>query len=205
MTMHSGIARTGTSFSLAILVTFGLFFFMQQMISTPEIRLAPDTPRPDINISPIRPDTEPVKTIKKPEPPKPVEMMEEPAMAPEPTPTDGINLNPTIAGPGTPDLPKQGTIGFVDGEVYAITAITPDYPRAAAQKGLSGYVVVGFTVDKTGAVIDAHVIESSSSLFDRSALRAIRKFKYKPKVVNGIPVAQNNLMYKFTFELQDDA
>ncbi|MFC7048296.1 energy transducer TonB [Emcibacter nanhaiensis] len=200
------IARTGTSFSLAALVTFGLFFFMQQMVAAPEIRLAPERDPIPVVIGTVRDIRDIDNTPKMPDRPEPVDVVFEDTLPPEPTPGTGISLNPDPIGGSAPTgLPGKNAVGFSDGEVYAITAIAPEYPAAAARKGLSGYVVVGFTVDKTGAVSDAYVIESSSGLFDRSALRAIRKFKYKPKVVNGTPVAQGNLMYKFTFELQDDA
>ncbi|WP_321395051.1 TonB family protein [Emcibacter sp.] len=199
------IARAGTSFSLAMVVTFGLFFFMQQMTRTPDIQI-PDVKFEPVIMGDIRRPKPIDNTIKRPERPEPVEIVDREELPLDPLPGNDVKINTGFdRGPVTPELPHKNTVGFSDGEVYAITAVAPEYPVSAARQGLSGYVVVGFTVDKRGAVTDAYVIESSSRLFEKSALRAITKFKYKPKVVDGSPVAQGNLLYKFTYELQDNA
>ena len=40
-----------------------------------------------------------------------------------------------------------------------------------------------------------------SSIFNRSALKAVRKFKYKPKVVDGQPVEQQMQNIRLSFEM----
>jgi protein TonB len=42
-----------------------------------------------------------------------------------------------------------------------------------------------------------------SSIFDSSALKAASKFKYKPKVIDGVPVATAGVQNKITFELTE--
>lgn len=46
------------------------------------------------------------------------------------------------------------------------------------------------------------MIESSSSLFNDSAVRAARKFKYKPRVVDGEPVAVSGVRNKISFRIE---
>ena len=78
-----------------------------------------------------------------------------------------------------------------DGEIIPIVRIQPQYPQQAAIDGISGYVVGALTVDPDGSVGTANNVESvPRRVFDRSAMRAIYKWKFKPRVVNGKPVAQ---------------
>jgi TonB family protein len=49
------------------------------------------------------------------------------------------------------------------------------YPEEARKTGLTGTVYVGFTVSKSGKVIDPKVVKSSDPAFDAEALRVIRE------------------------------
>jgi len=44
---------------------------------------------------------------------------------------------------------------------------------------------------------------STSTLFNRAASRAVLKFKYKPRVVDGIPVYVYDVKTTFTFVIED--
>ncbi len=103
------------------------------------------------------------------------------------------------------DLNVGGTGGFSsDGEYLPIVKVAPVYPRRAQTRGIEGYVLLEFVVTKTGAVRDPVVIESKPpGIFDRAALQAALKFKYKPKVVNGQPIDVAGVRNRITFELQD--
>jgi protein TonB len=64
-------------------------------------------------------------------------------------------------------------------------------------------VILEFIVTKTGAVADPVVIEAKPpGMFDRAAINAALKFKYKPKVVNGEPIDVAGVQNKITFELE---
>jgi protein TonB len=62
---------------------------------------------------------------------------------------------------------------------------------------------MAFTVTTTGTVKDPAVIFSTSSLFERAATRAVLKFKYKPRVVDGVPVEVPNVKTRITFKIED--
>jgi protein TonB len=62
---------------------------------------------------------------------------------------------------------------------------------------------MGFTVTTTGTVKDPVVLFSTSSLFERAATRAVLKFKYKPRVVDGVPVDVPNVKTRITFKIED--
>lgn len=90
----------------------------------------------------------------------------------------------------------------VDGDVIPIVRIDPQWPRQALLDGISGYVTLEFTIEADGSVSDAVVIESEPRrLFDRNAIRALYKWKFKPRVVDGKPVARR-ASTRIDFELQ---
>jgi len=76
-----------------------------------------------------------------------------------------------------------------DSDVVPIVRIEPRYPREALLRGLEGWVQVEFTIDEDGRVSDAVVVAAEPKrIFDRSAVQAILRWKFKPRIVDGRPV-----------------
>ena len=76
-----------------------------------------------------------------------------------------------------------------EGEIIPVVVIRPMYPREAAMSGTEGWVKVEFTITETGTVKNARVVESvPPRVFNREAIRAILKWKFKPRVVEGVAV-----------------
>lgn len=91
---------------------------------------------------------------------------------------------PAIGVPtlGTPPVER----GKPDGETpFPLAVATPAFPPMAFGAGV---VLVEFTIEADGSVSDACVIESAPP-FDAAALDAARRFRFRPAVVDGIPVA----------------
>ena len=112
---------------------------------------------------------------------------------------------------GAPDLGSdvslRGSLSLgaapSDRELTPVVRVTPVYPPRAQEKGIEGWVVVEFTVTESGSVADASIVDASPKrIFNRAALRAIRKWKYKPKIVDGKPVKQPNQKTKLDFTLE---
>jgi protein TonB len=90
-----------------------------------------------------------------------------------------------------------------DSDVAPIVRVLPVYPARAQERGIEGYVIVEFTIAADGTVKDAFVLESEpSKIFDRAALRAIRKWKYKPKVEDGVAMERSGNRIRLPFELE---
>ena len=90
-----------------------------------------------------------------------------------------------------------------DGEYLPIVKVQPIYPRRALSRGIEGYVIVQFTVTKQGTTKDIKIVESKPpGVFDRSAVQAAAKFKYKPRVVDGQPIEVPGVQNKITFEIE---
>lgn len=70
----------------------------------------------------------------------------------------------------------------------AIKRVSPDYPRKAAKGDLEGWVELLFTVSVEGDVVEAKVSQSSDAVFERSALAAIKRWRFEPMTRDGRPV-----------------
>lgn len=85
--------------------------------------------------------------------------------------------------------------------------VNPKYPKDAARSGQEGWVIVSFVVNEQGEVEDP-IIEDSSGLkdFERSALRAVKKWEYSPASQGGKPIqqCQNHVLIDFTLEGSDN-
>ena len=107
-------------------------------------------------------------------------------------PTPNIpNLDLGVGGNG----PFLGAVGQVnmteEGGVIPIVRIAPQYPRKALMAKIEGWVKVKFTITPSGTVSNPEVVDAKPKrIFDREAIRAILKFKFKPKVVDGVGVEQ---------------
>jgi TonB family protein len=73
------------------------------------------------------------------------------------------------------------------------------YPPEAEKAGIQGQVILRLTIDATGAVTGAEVMEPAGHGFDEAAQAAALKFRFKPATRNGKPVAARiPFRYKFT-------
>ncbi|WP_456375645.1 energy transducer TonB [Thiolapillus sp.] len=113
--------------------------------------------------------------------------------------TSGVSGGPFIGGVG-----RGASTGQGDGELIPLVKIAPRYPRKAALAGKEGWVKVEFTVTELGTVTDVKVLDSKPRrLFDRAAKKAILKWKFKPRVVDGKPVPRRAVQ-TIEFKLAED-
>jgi protein TonB len=90
-----------------------------------------------------------------------------------------------------------------DGEATPIVRIDPKYPVQAARDGREGWVKLQFTINELGGVEDIVVLEAEPKrLFDREARRALAKWKYRPKIVDGKAEKQFNMFVQLDFTLE---
>lgn len=61
----------------------------------------------------------------------------------------------------------------------------PVYPTELRRDGIAGVVVMKFTVDEQGNVVNPTVEKSSHTAFEKPALDAIVKWKFKPATQDG--------------------
>src|SRR5207247_699112 len=93
--------------------------------------------------------------------------------------------------------------GGSDHDVMPLVRIEPDYPLAAAQRGLEGWVIVRFTITPIGTVRDAAVVKSDPKwTFDEAAVRAVSRWKYNPKIEDGLAVERRGVQVLLRFQLE---
>lgn len=64
------------------------------------------------------------------------------------------------------------------------------YPLRAARRGEQGWVDIEFTVNPDGSVSNVHVTDSKPRyVFDRAAIDAVSRWRFKPALINGRPAA----------------
>ena len=106
-------------------------------------------------------------------------------------------LEPVIAR-GGPNL--RG----IDGDVLPMVRPQPDYPPRAAAQNIEGWVQVQFAVTAIGTVRDAVIVASEpGTVFDEAALKAIARWRYNPRVVDGAAVERVGLQTIIRFELEN--
>ncbi|MBM4204369.1 MAG: energy transducer TonB [Gammaproteobacteria bacterium] len=92
--------------------------------------------------------------------------------------------------------------GAAEGDAVPLVTSPPEYPQRAISRGLEGWVIVEFSIDPLGRVFDPRVIEGQpAGIFDRAALKAIQRYKYKPKVLNGEGVPVSGVCQRIMCEL----
>lgn len=84
--------------------------------------------------------------------------------------------------------------GEISTNLIPLVRIPPRYPMRAQSRRIEGWVKVEFTITTTGTVKNAKVVESQpSNVFNRAALKAIARWKFKPKIIDGAAIEQRAL------------
>ena len=192
-----------TAAGVAAIITASLLLAMEGLV-----RLAPGMsderpPGSPVIWTEVRQDTDTqTDDFEKPDIPDPIEPP--PSFQP-PAPTEHATVLPVPRPPVPVEESGTGTglPTISDSPLISVIRVSPQYPTSPLSNGLSGYVDVEFDVLTNGTVANARVIGSSNRLFERNALKAIQKFKYKAPVIDGVPQITYGLRYRFRFEIDD--
>ena len=136
---------------------------------------------------------------------KPDRVIELPDQVDIPIRVDPTKVDNPIQLKADTGLPKDIGGGMTfgrDTQAVPLVRIPPEYPQRAANQGLEGWVKVRFTITEIGGVEDAIIVESSASVFESSALKAIVRWRYNPEVVNGQAVERGGVETLLRFTLQ---
>jgi len=189
---------------IGIGITLILFFIMQALIDSGDQQYRSDSDGQIMEFVRIKDDEslsfKDRRKPKKPEPPKEpppppkmiVEKQAKPTMNKIKIEIPNIDL-PTIAG-GGPFLGNWAGNPLAEGDVLPIVRIDPQWPREALVEGIEGYVIVEVLIASDGSVRSAVVVESEPRrMFDRNVIRAVLKWKFKPRVDGGVAVKQRGI------------
>ena len=91
-----------------------------------------------------------------------------------------------------------------DRDVIPLVRINPEYPQRALSRGIEGWVIVQFTITAAGTVKDAKVIDADpKGIFDAAAVKAILRWRYNPKVEEGVAVERVGIRTMLRFQLEE--
>jgi protein TonB len=194
--------------AMAAGITLGLFYFMQFLIATGQrldervtvVKIV-DATMPEIEL-------EVIEEIDKPEPIEEV-VDEQPDVQEKQINLDSgpsLNIERASIEIDTGLELSNASISATDGDYLPLVAIAPQYPTRAAQRGIEGWCLVSFTVDGQGNVVEDSIIVVDAeppSIFDRSSTRAATRFKFQPRVEDGVGVEVTGVQYLFRYQLED--
>jgi protein TonB len=201
------MVRHFTAAFFAIGVTFALFYLMQALILGKDAELG-DPGGSLIEFVRLKKESDlETKKRKMPEkkepeepPPPPDLSMSRSQMPDQDLGEMAFAVDVGLDMEGGPDLSAAAS----DSDVVPIVRVNPQYPLRASERGIEGWVEVQFTISRAGTVKDPVVTNAQpQNIFDREALRAIRKWKYNPKIENGEPVERPGVRVRLTFQLQN--
>lgn len=196
--------RFGLAIALGLVTTFALFWIMQALVGV-EAEMTEGGPPTTVEFVRLRRDTapppperEPPKRQKPEQPPPPPDMDITQRINPNEATSEIASLVDTESA-----IEEATTLGGGGGDTSStpLVRVEPDYPPRAKQRGIEGWVIVQFTITPIGTVDNPSVIEANPpGIFEQSALRAVRRWRFNPQVVNGKPVARTTKT-RIRFEL----
>ncbi|WP_440957561.1 energy transducer TonB [Oceanicaulis sp. LC35] len=193
---------------IAAVITFLLFMLMQRLIVTDSVELpeAGDDLRiviseevEDMSVRRREVTMDDVNDVEPPPPPPQIERQV------ADVPSEDMS---TIAGEipefDAPDL-GSGDVSFdvSDRDAQPMVRIPPQYPPRAAERGTEGYCLMQFDVTPDGTPTNIVALDCSSSLFERSSVRAVERWRYEPKIQNGNAVWRRGVQTRLDYQLAD--
>jgi TonB family protein len=92
----------------------------------------------------------------------------------------GTNESPPLA-------PSKVRVSEKDSQRLLVKKVPPDYPEVARQARVQGAVVLRAVINKSGNIEEISLV-SGHPMLAPAAIEAVKKWKYKPYLLNGEPV-----------------
>lgn len=87
-------------------------------------------------------------------------------------------------------------------EARPVQRRSPEYPQRAAMAGIEGVVLAVFDVTETGRTDNIRIAAAApAGLFEEVCERAIARWRYEPRIENGVPVRREGVVTYFDFQL----
>lgn len=193
--------------------TFGLFALMNSLINN-EMK-EPDQSK-SVKIPDMRmPDTKIENRFEEAKPEKPEQPDAPPPDLPEPdfaspdAGVGGLNMEMPVLKAGL-EIGGPGGLNLGEGNYMPIVTVAHEYPSSALSRGMEGSCTVEFTVTETGATKDIVPVPElcvnkkdgqPTTAWNRASIKAVSKFKFKPKVADGKALEVPGVRYKLTYQM----
>ncbi|MGI9888447.1 energy transducer TonB [Vibrio chagasii] len=202
--------RLFLAFPLAGALGLALFSFMAWMVDNGHQRSPDESETLSFNMVMVEQEQEVQRRQRavpeKPEMPEPPPEAQTSQSQAEVTPLNSmsslpsLDLNTSIDGLAI-NAPTFSDFGS-NQQAMPLYRVEPRYPAKALKRGAEGFVIMSFTIDETGRPVDIKVTDANPRrMFEREAMRALKNWKYQPKVVDGKAIAQVGQTVKLEFKL----
>lgn len=190
--------RVAIAMLLGAATTFGIAWIMRSLIEPEFSVLEEPGVIPRLSYVMLPEETLPPKRVS---PPKPPPVAEPPPLVPRVHEGEsGGFAELTFDERPSPGPGLRPTLKLADGGVMSLVQARPVYPEAAKRRGMQGYVVVEYSVLANGSVGSTRIVDAQpAEVFDRAALTAVHRSRYRPRVVDGQPVETAGLRTRLTF------
>ena len=191
----------------AILINAGFYLLMENMISKDNVRVIDllDTQAIEFVRTPLEEETR-SKDRRRPAPPKP-QQIERPRASVEnianratalPSDLNTFEVTSLLsegasgsAGIGIAQSMIADNVGGLDlmsaDDLIPMSMLPPQYPPSALLRKTEGWVELVFTVTEEGGVVNPEVTASyPEGEFERAAVAAARRWRFRPVVRNGV-------------------
>jgi TonB family protein len=98
---------------------------------------------------------------------------------------DAAQTTPATEGQSAPPAPIRVAANIMSAKITHL--VLPVYPHAAKDAHMEGTVILSAMIAKDGSVTDLQYV-SGPPMFTKSAMKAVKKWKYRPTLINGDPV-----------------
>ncbi len=195
----AALFQRGTNLIAATAMTVGILFMMTQMVSNelppPEKEVV--TQLPNIHFIEKEPAVETVKpTMEK--------LKDQPVVTQitfDSRVSEGDIDSTFVPSDTDPIIDPTMQTGIPGG--MAMVPISPQYPTAAISRGLCGHVIVQFDIGDSGIPTNVMVLETTNRVFNRNAISAVERARYKPHTEGGKPAPVLGKQEKISFIMDD--
>lgn len=200
--MITGSARIVTGLPGAFVVTLLIFLLLATVISQQQDVVLTDDRSVQINVtrqlddrSDQRPDDFERPVLDQPPPPPP--MVSDPTFRP----------SMSVQMGALPDMGADLNIGSgfnPDRDAQPLVRIPPQYPqRCQRAAGVLETVVVEFNVTPEGNVVSPTVVNTTNACFNQAAMRAVTRWRYQPRVVDGVAQSRFGVRTAIDFRMEE--
>lgn len=203
------MARLLLSLLIGAVITFFLFVLMAFLVNSDDAisNVAKEQIVIEINSTPPESKAQTRTRVPPPPPPPPPEPPKQQVVQ------EASNTDTGAIGFNAPTVDVGGVSGGIgdpsgammrDGDATPIVRIEPKYPVQAARDGINGWVKMRFSIMPDGSVDEIEVVDAEPKrVFDREAIRALKRWKYSPKIENGQALKQTGIMVQLDFNLDN--
>ena len=91
-----------------------------------------------------------------------------------------------------------------DRDAQPLVRIPPQYPsQCQGRARATESVTVEFDVTPEGTVVNPRVVDSTNTCFNRAAMRAVERWRYQPRVVDGVQQPRFGVRTAIDFSLEE--